>query len=271
MSCVICCENLLEHINGQTTVSPINSSSNVRSDWQSQPSVLSCGHVFHQGCISAWLAHSTRRSCPTCRTRHTGAPIAIYFEVDVQSGSGPSEQTTPTISQLQHRNHMIRTLCTNVEQAQSEASKAREELNALKKQYAEKCSEHHAETVKSKGLRERAVGNKKAIADLKVANMKLDKTVAEQARQIEALSAQLETTQAELEEQKRVVANMGDVRAVNEGLARSLKKEKSRNETLTLLNAQLASKVASIEKPDTNANANADGDKAACSDVAEGS
>ncbi|KAJ1812556.1 hypothetical protein LPJ75_003592 [Coemansia sp. RSA 2598] len=251
MSCVICCESLLEHLGGQNTGSS-GSSGGARSDWQTQPSVLCCGHVFHQGCISAWLAHSTRKSCPTCRKRQTGDPIAIYFEFDAQPDAGSSEQASPTISQLQHRNHMIRTLCTNIEQAQSEANKAKEELGDLRKQYMEKCSEHHAEAVKSKSLRDRVVGSKKAIADLKIANMKLDKTVAEQARQIEALGAQLETTRAELEEQKRVVANMGDVRAANEGLARSLKKEKSRNETLTTLNAQLASKVSSLEKPATS-------------------
>ncbi|KAJ1857870.1 hypothetical protein LPJ57_007085 [Coemansia sp. RSA 486] len=158
---------------------------------------------------------------------------------------------------------MIRTLCTNVEQAQSDASKAREELGVVRKQYAEKCSEHHIETIKGKTLRERIVGSKKVIADLKVVNMKLDKTVAEQARQIEALSAQLETTRAELVEQKRVVANMGDVRATNENLARSLKKEKTRNETLATLNAQLASKVSSLENSCT-------GNDRACLNAAEG-
>ncbi|KAJ2228433.1 hypothetical protein GGF40_001577 [Coemansia sp. RSA 1286] len=273
MSCVICCESLLEHIGAQSTavsshngangMAMTDSDAHTRSDWQTQPSVLCCGHVFHQGCISAWLAHSTRKSCPTCRKRQTGDPIAIYFEVEPQPGPGSGDQTTPTISQLQHRNHMIRTLCTNVEQAQSDASKAREELGVVRKQYAEKCSEHHIETIKGKTLRERIVGSKKVIADLKVVNMKLDKTVAEQARQIEALSAQLETTRAELVEQKRVVANMGDVRATNENLARSLKKEKTRNETLATLNAQLASKVSSLENSCT-------GNDRACLNAAEG-
>ncbi|KAJ2432965.1 hypothetical protein GGF42_009485 [Coemansia sp. RSA 2424] len=78
--------------------------------------------------------------------------------------------------------------------------------------------------------------------------MKLEASVAEQARQIESLQSANATLSAELDEQKRVVEAMGDVRGTNEKLVRSLKTERLRVETQLLLNAQLASRIASLER-----------------------
>ncbi|KAJ2786440.1 hypothetical protein GGI15_001530 [Coemansia interrupta] len=242
MSCVICCESLFESTNKEDT-STLSGGS--RGEWQTQPSVLRCGHVFHQVCIGAWLAQSNRASCPTCRKQHTGDPITLFFNAD---NPMPSDGQTPSISQLQHRNHMIRTLCKNVEAAQNEIKSLKKQIEDTTSAHSTRCIQHEAEMAKFKQVKERVSGYKSAARDLKLANMKLDKAVAEKAREVEELQMRLSTTQSELEDQKRVVANMGDVRATNEQLARSLKREKTRNETLQSLNTQLASKVSSYEQ-----------------------
>ncbi|KAJ2393834.1 hypothetical protein GGI05_002301, partial [Coemansia sp. RSA 2603] len=242
MSCVICCESLFESTGKEGMPSLVD---RIQGEWQTQPSVLRCGHVFHQVCISAWLAQSNRASCPTCRKHHTGDPITLFFNSD---NPMPGDDQTPSISQLQHRNHMIRTLCKNVEAAQTEIKSLKKQMEDTTSAHSAKYIEHEAEMSKFKQVKERVSSYKAAARDLKLANMKLDKAVAEKAREVEELQQRLSTTQSELEDQKRVVANMGDVRATNEQLARSLKKEKARNETLQSLNAQLASKLASYEK-----------------------
>ncbi|KAJ1901255.1 hypothetical protein LPJ81_003782, partial [Coemansia sp. IMI 209127] len=78
--------------------------------------------------------------------------------------------------------------------------------------------------------------------------MWLDKTVADQARQIEVQQKQIEALNAELVEQKRVVSSMGDVRTINEQLARQLKKEKSKVRSVTIMNTHLASQVDGAKK-----------------------
>ncbi|KAJ1723704.1 hypothetical protein LPJ53_001985 [Coemansia erecta] len=242
MSCVICCDSLFGSANKEDAS---GLSDGARGEWQSQPSVLRCGHVFHQVCIGAWLAQSNHASCPTCRKHHTGDPITLFFNTD---NPMPGEDQTPTISQLQHRNHMIRTLCKNAEAAQAEIKNLKKRIEDTTSAHSTKCIQHEEEMAKFKQVKERVSSYKAVARDLRLANMKLDKAVAEKAREVEELQMRLATTQSELEDQKRVVANMGNVRATNEQLARSLKREKTRNETLQSLNVQLASKVSSYEQ-----------------------
>ncbi|KAJ2889704.1 hypothetical protein IWW38_004551 [Coemansia aciculifera] len=97
-------------------------------------------------------------------------------------------------------------------------------------------------------MKSRASTLKKAVHELKAQNMKLEASVAEQARQIESLQSANATLSAGLDEQKRVVEAMGDVRGTNEKLVRSLKTERLRVETQLTLNTQLANRVASLER-----------------------
>ncbi|KAJ1901774.1 hypothetical protein LPJ66_000503 [Kickxella alabastrina] len=247
MSCVICCESLFEHINKLDTSGGDKGSKGVPTDWQEQPSVLSCGHVFHQGCISAWLAQSNRSTCPTCRTKHSGNPITLFFEVDAPGEMDANGEPEVSIAQVQHRNKVIRTLCANVESAQSETKNIKAQLEAAEAKYLEECRMRGMEASSGRLIKDKAASYKKIASDFKTYNMRLEKTVAEQARQIEVLQNELATTSAELQDQKRVVLSMGDVRSTNEQLVRTLKKEKSRNETVVSINGQLASKVADLE------------------------
>ncbi|KAJ1850903.1 hypothetical protein LPJ76_006306 [Coemansia sp. RSA 638] len=78
--------------------------------------------------------------------------------------------------------------------------------------------------------------------------MRLKKSVAEKSRQCEVQCQRISNLEAELAEQQRVVTGMGDVRATNEQLARSLKKERTKLDTQTTLSTNLASRVAELEK-----------------------
>ncbi|KAJ2747079.1 hypothetical protein H4S06_005163, partial [Coemansia sp. BCRC 34490] len=60
---------------------------------------------------------------------------------------------------------------------------------------------------------------KKGLSELTLKKMQLDQRVAYQAELVEEQKMQIETLEAELIEQKRVVRSMGEVRTVNEQLA----------------------------------------------------
>ncbi|KAJ2662580.1 hypothetical protein IW148_002851, partial [Coemansia sp. RSA 1199] len=72
--------------------------------------------------------------------------------------------------------------------------------------------------------------------------------MAEKSRQCKVQCQRISNLEAELAEQQRVVTGMGDVRATNEQLARSLKKECTKLDTQTALSTNLASRVAELEK-----------------------
>ncbi|KAJ2743755.1 hypothetical protein GGI20_003512 [Coemansia sp. BCRC 34301] len=250
MSCVICCESLFDHISGlggSRVASSDSTADRSSHDWADRPSVLTCGHVFHQGCISAWLAQSNHGTCPTCRTKHTGEAIAMYFDVEAKDDSQafPDCADSP---QVKHRNKVIKTLCSNIESALAEVKAANQQLDDANARYEAKEQERIKEVQNSQLMKSRASAFKKTVHELKTQNMKLEASVAEQARQIESLQSANATLSAELDEQKRVVEVMGDVRRTNEKLVRSLKTERSRVETQLTLNTQLASRIASLER-----------------------
>ncbi|KAJ2628693.1 hypothetical protein GGF44_004430, partial [Coemansia sp. RSA 1694] len=178
---------------------------------------------------------------------HTGEAIAIYFDVDAKDSSQTSPDGTDS-PQVKHRNKVIKTLCANIESALAEVKAANQLLDEASTRYEAKEQEHVKEVQNSQLMKSRASAFKKAVHELKTQNMKLEASVAEQARQIESLQSANATLSAELDEQKRVVETMGDVRGTNEKLVRSLKTERLRVETQLLLNAQLASRIASLER-----------------------
>ncbi|KAJ2074039.1 hypothetical protein GGH13_001592 [Coemansia sp. S155-1] len=250
MSCVICCESLFDNIYelSESHGAPSGNSSHgdrANHDWTDRPSVLTCGHVFHQGCISAWLAQSNRGTCPTCRTKHTGDAIAMYFDKDTKDNT---QITTNSSPQVEKRNKIIKTLCANIESALAEVKAANLQLDEANARFTAKEQEHANEVQNVRMMKNRASLFKKSAHELKTLNMKLEATVAEQARQIEDLRSANATLGAELDEQKRVVEAMGDVRGTNEKLVRALKAERTRAETQNAVNKTLASRINALEK-----------------------
>ncbi|KAI8321139.1 hypothetical protein GQ54DRAFT_298164 [Martensiomyces pterosporus] len=253
MSCVICCEKLFEHIDRLKAGARGGAGPAVgtNGDWQDRPSVLQCGHVFHQGCIGAWLAQSNRSTCPTCRSKQNGDPIALYFEADevedAAAGNSHPQKEGDSL-QVKHRNKIIKTLCANVEAAQAESKSLRERCKALEEKYSLKELEHTEEALRSQKLKEEATAAKNSAARRKMRVMKLEGDVAEKESKIELLESQAAQLKAELQEQIQVVKGMGDVRAASEQLMRSLRKERTRNATLASLNRKFAARVAALER-----------------------
>ncbi|KAJ2008204.1 hypothetical protein H4R26_000324 [Coemansia thaxteri] len=248
--------SLLDNISGLGAKSGASGSSSGGGDrandnWADRPSVLGCGHVFHQGCISAWLAQSNRGTCPTCRTKHTGEAIAIYFDREAADDDQPQAGGAES-PQVKHRNKVIKTLCANIESAMAEAKTATQKLDEANARYLAKEQEHLKEVANVQSTKAKAAAYKKIGHELKVQNMKLEATIAEQARKIEELQGASDTLSAQLDEQKRVVEAMGDVRGTNERLVRSMKAERTRAETQAALNAQLATRIAALEKTNTS-------------------
>ncbi|KAJ2556686.1 hypothetical protein EV175_001833, partial [Coemansia sp. RSA 1933] len=143
---------------------------------------------------------------------------------------------------------IIKTLCSNVEKAQTESKKDKELLHKAEADLAEKAAELLEEKQKVQEYKEKLGVQKKSLDKYKLKSMRSDKTVADQALQLEAREKRIASLEAELAEQKRVVTSMGDVRTVNEQLARQLKKEKSKVRTVTTLNTQLASRIDGAKK-----------------------
>ncbi|KAJ2646463.1 hypothetical protein IWW40_005415 [Coemansia sp. RSA 1250] len=225
----------------------INGSGQAGSDWQDRPSVLQCGHVFHQGCISAWLAQRNNGTCPTCRTAHRGDIIPLYFGMETENSNGDnatSEETTDI--QIKHRNNIIKTLCTNIQSAQEETKQAKDALAEASKRQTDLESEVTQEKAKYTELKTKAMAYKKTTMSLTTESRKLKNTIAQNLLKMEEQGRRISSLERELEEQRRVVASMGDVRSTNEQLARSLKKERSRNDELSKLNTYLASRVSSL-------------------------
>ncbi|KAJ1955244.1 hypothetical protein GGI12_005605, partial [Dipsacomyces acuminosporus] len=254
MSCVICCERLFDNIGRLSSNNSKSRPPSSNANWQDQPSVLSCGHVFHQACIGAWLAQSNKGTCPTCRSQQKGDPIALYFEVDEVDSSplaSPAARDHDS-PQVTHRNKIIKTLCANVEAAQAETKTLREQYKALELKLSIKQLEHADEVSKSQKHKAEATSAKNSAERRKLRIMKLEGEVAEKENRIERLESQVAQLKAELQEQIQVVKGMCDVRSTNEQLVRSLKKERSRNSTLNTLNQQFAAKVAAFSKASAN-------------------
>ncbi|KAJ2491098.1 hypothetical protein IWW37_002551 [Coemansia sp. RSA 2050] len=249
MSCVICCESLFDNIYelGESLEEPSSGRPQVdrsNHNWADRPSVLTCGHVFHQGCISAWLAQSNRGTCPTCRNKHSGEAIAMYFDAEVEDGV----PVLPGSRQVRHRNKVIKTLCANIESALADVKASNERLDKANAQYKALEQEHANGVENAKIMKVRASGFRKSANELKTQNMKLEAIIAEQARQIDELKTANATLGAQLDEQKRVVETMGDIRGTNEKLMRALKAERARVETQATLNTQLANRIAAFEQ-----------------------
>ncbi|KAJ2851952.1 hypothetical protein IWW36_000725 [Coemansia brasiliensis] len=222
-------------------------SSRTSSDWQDRPSVLQCGHVFHQGCISAWLAQCNNGTCPTCRTSHRGDMIPLYFGIETEGRNGENAvNEEATDIQIKHRNNIIKTLCTNIQAAQEETKQAKDELAAAKKRHADLESQVAQEKTKHTEIKAKAMAYKKTALDLTTESRKLKNTIAQHSLKMEEQRHRISSLERELEEQRRIVTSMGDVRSTNEQLARSLKKERSKNDTLASLNTQLANRVSSL-------------------------
>ncbi|KAJ2836922.1 hypothetical protein J3B01_002485 [Coemansia erecta] len=248
----ICFESLFKN-----TVSQPESGS-VASDWQGRPSVLQCGHVFHQSCISVWLKGKRHGNCPTCRRECDGEPISLYFEAEpAAEGSedpeivdeplqDPSKEVTN--AQIRHRNKIIKTLCKNIAAAQDEAKKAHEKVANGSAQVNELKMDLAQEKVRNVDITAKLSTYKKGILDYKTELMRLKKSVAEKSRECEVKCQRISNLEAELAEQQRVVTSMGDVRSTNEQLARSLKRERAKLETQMTINTCLGSRVTELEK-----------------------
>ncbi|KAJ2343800.1 hypothetical protein GGF43_005615 [Coemansia sp. RSA 2618] len=130
----------------------------------------------------------------------------------------------------------------------NEAKKARTELAEMSTRYT--LQEAKLASQRSKLLESRTsiIERKKIITDLRSKEMGLEKTIAEKSLQSEEQRQRIANLSSELAEQRRVVASLGDVHTTNEQLARSLKRERTKAETQATLNANLASRVAELEK-----------------------
>ncbi|KAJ1843344.1 hypothetical protein LPJ70_003430 [Coemansia sp. RSA 2708] len=135
-----------------------------------------------------------------------------------------------------------------METAQAETTAAREELDKTNARCKELEEQLKSGTVKFSEIKAKAATYKKSASDLKAASMKLEKMVAERSRGLEEHRRRIVNLEAELTEQRRIVTNLGDVRTTNEQLARSLKKERTKVDTMTTVNAKLASRLAEVEK-----------------------
>ncbi|KAJ2723303.1 hypothetical protein GGI07_002731 [Coemansia sp. Benny D115] len=124
----------------------------------------------------------------------------------------------------------------------------KQKVAEIEAKYAMEQAGRAEDNEKARKLKEKAALHKKQALEFKSAVLRLETAVAQQARQSEDLESKLAVSNGELDEQKRVILGMGDVRTVNEQLSRSLKKEKTRNETLNALNTQMASKIAALEQ-----------------------
>ncbi|KAJ2820386.1 hypothetical protein FBU31_005243, partial [Coemansia sp. 'formosensis'] len=176
---------------------------------------------------------------------HTGDAIAMYFDADATGAQAPDGASS---AQVERRNKVIKTLCTNIESALADVKSANLKLDEANARLNTKEQELADEVQNAKIMKVRATGFKKSASELKTLNMKLEATVADQARQIDDLQKARATLGAELDEQRRVVEAMGDVRGTNEKLMRALKTERARIETQTTINRQLVDRIAVLEK-----------------------
>ncbi|PIA15469.1 hypothetical protein COEREDRAFT_82013 [Coemansia reversa NRRL 1564] len=248
MSCPICYENLFDNISQLETPNSGNSDRG-SSDNQERPSVLGCGHVFHEMCIAAWLAQSSSGTCPICRKKHSGDPISLYFANDENSKAldDPSIDNRIKSVEVNHRNKIIKTLCANVASAQNETKKLKEKLEDSEMKHKELVVLFNDERTKVDSYKKAANSYRTMISKHKLLTMRMENDIANKSRQNDEQKKRIENLTAELIEQRRVVANMGDVRATNEQLARALKKERTRLDTKNALNMNLGQRVFYLE------------------------
>ncbi|KAJ2448904.1 hypothetical protein EV183_005193 [Coemansia sp. RSA 2336] len=168
------------------------------------------------------------------------------METEGSDSNSTSEETTDI--QIKHRNNIIKTLCTNIQSAQEETKQAKDTLAAANKRQTDLESEIALEKTKYTELKTKTMAYKKTTMSLTTENRKLQNTLAQNLVKMEVQGKQISSLERELEEQRRVVTSMGDVRSTNEQLARSLKKERSRNDEISKLNAYLASRVSSLNE-----------------------
>ncbi|KAJ2692378.1 hypothetical protein H4R19_006165, partial [Coemansia spiralis] len=250
MSCVVCCDSLL---------------ATAGAGWEKQAAALLCGHVFHQSCIAAWLAHAGNRTCPTCRSAHRGDPIALYLAADVPDADDEAGSATPSHG-VTHRNMVIKTLCSNVEAAQLDAKRAHEAAEREQIRCRELDKSLVAEKAKVFKATAKTDAYRATIENLRAGMRQLERSVAEKSREVEDQITAVGVLTAALAEQRRVVAALGDVHATNEQLVRTLRKERAKLATQGTLNTSLAARVADLEKENSRFHAEAAAAAAAAAD-----
>ncbi|KAJ2612696.1 hypothetical protein H4S08_002579 [Coemansia sp. RSA 1365] len=142
---------------------------------------------------------------------------------------------------------IIKTLCANVANAQNETKRLKEKLEDSEMKHKELVALFNDEKTKVDSYKKAANSYRNTISKHKLFTMRMENDIANKSRQNDEQKKRIENLTAELIEQRRVVANMGDVRATNEQLARALKKERTRLDTKNALNMNLGQRVLYLE------------------------
>ncbi|KAJ2794967.1 hypothetical protein H4R20_006046, partial [Coemansia guatemalensis] len=142
---------------------------------------------------------------------------------------------------------IIKTLCNSVATAQKETKKAKEKLEDSEIERKKLVDFYSKEKTKAESYKKAVNTYRTTISNHKLLMNRLESDIANKSRQNDEQKKRIENLTAELSEQRRVVASMGDVRATNEQLARALKKERSKLETKTEHNMVLGRRIFHLE------------------------
>ncbi|KAI8318156.1 hypothetical protein GQ54DRAFT_300716 [Martensiomyces pterosporus] len=161
MSCVICYEKLFGDTGNSGTgasSSSSNTPTNAGSDGECKLSALHCGHVFHQSCIGDWLGQSRGKTCPVCRHKQNGSPLALFFEED--DGNDASleaiQHIHDTREETSRLHEMLETLTETVSALQEGNSNLQEQYEELQARYSVRDFEFTAEVETTTQLRNQA-------------------------------------------------------------------------------------------------------------------
>ncbi|GAB6028311.1 hypothetical protein CHUAL_002484 [Chamberlinius hualienensis] len=114
-------------------------------DFNTNPSVTKCGHLFHNSCILLWL--KTGKNCPQCRTRintKNGVIEKMYFETGL--GERSNDAIVMLKSKIDSIETELRTALTENSEYKIKATKAKLDANKyskLRRKYLdieEKCA-----------------------------------------------------------------------------------------------------------------------------------
>ncbi|KAJ2083343.1 hypothetical protein H4R24_000903 [Coemansia sp. RSA 988] len=131
--------------------------------------------------------------------------------------------------------------------AQKETKKVKDDLKDSEIERKKLVDSYNEEKTKAESYKKASNSLRTIISKIKLMTIRLENEIANKSRHIDEQKKRIENLTAELSEQQRVVASMGDVRATNEQLARALKKERTRLETKSELNMNLGRRIYHLE------------------------
>lgn len=159
-----------------------------------------CGHVFHQTCVSQWIANS--RTCPSCRAACTSsALVRLYFTTsladmsqrDIESVTDKLVSAQETVAKLRQENVTIKSELATATDSKKTLKKLVSTLDEMnkRKDHLLKYQTTQMKDYAAQKAKADAMSKKVSEMTLKLSQMKLVETMMNaSAADVEALLAE---------------------------------------------------------------------------------